>query len=88
MVSFGPAHPAAHGVFRLVFSVEGEIIFSASPAQGLLFRATEALAELKTSESFSGYGARLDYVSFFIIESGLANGVRGSKKGQYFLRVN
>src|SRR3546814_19300027 len=47
-VNFGPQHPAAHGVLRLVLEMEGEVIQKADPHIGLLHRATEKLAEHKT----------------------------------------
>lgn len=62
-MNFGPQHPAAHGVLRLVLEMEGEIIRSADPHIGLLHRATEKLAESKPYNHSIGYMDRLDYVS-------------------------
>ena len=69
-ISFGPAHPAAHGVFRLILLSKAEIIFSASGIQGLLFRATESLIPSRIALCI-GYFARLDYVSYFVLENGV-----------------
>ena len=73
-ISFGPAHPAAHGVFRLLIEVEEEIIFTSDACLGLLFRSSERLAESKTIELMAGYFARLDYVSHLILEYGFCFG--------------
>lgn len=73
-ISFGPAHPAAHGVFRLLIEVEEEIIFTSDACLGLLFRSSESLAESKTIELMAGYFARLDYVSHLILEYGFCFG--------------
>jgi len=62
-MNFGPQHPAAHGVLRLVLELDGEVIQRADPHIGLLHRATEKLAETKPYNQSIGYMDRLDYVS-------------------------
>jgi NADH-quinone oxidoreductase subunit D len=62
-MNFGPQHPAAHGVLRLVLELDGEVIQRADPHIGLLHRATEKLAEYKTYLQNLPYMDRLDYVS-------------------------
>jgi len=62
-MNFGPQHPAAHGVLRLVLELDGEVIQRADPHIGLLHRATEKLAEYKTYVQALPYMDRLDYVS-------------------------
>ncbi len=62
-MNFGPQHPAAHGVLRLVLELDGEVIERADPHIGLLHRATEKLAEHKTFLQALPYMDRLDYVS-------------------------
>ena len=62
-MNFGPQHPAAHGVLRLVFEMDGEIITRADPHIGLLHRGTEKLIENKTYLQALPYFDRLDYVS-------------------------
>jgi NADH-quinone oxidoreductase subunit D len=62
-LNFGPQHPAAHGVLRLVLEMDGEVIQRADPHIGLLHRATEKLAESKPFNQTIGYMDRLDYVS-------------------------
>src|SRR5881409_3208303 len=62
-LNFGPQHPAAHGVLRLVLELDGEVIQRADPHIGLLHRATEKLAESKTFIQSLPYMDRLDYVS-------------------------
>ncbi|MFA6903305.1 MAG: NADH-quinone oxidoreductase subunit D [Gallionellaceae bacterium] len=62
-MNFGPQHPAAHGVLRLVLELDGEVIQRADPHIGLLHRATEKLAEHKTFLQSVPYMDRLDYVS-------------------------
>ena len=62
-MNFGPQHPAAHGVLRLVLELDGEVIQRADPHIGLLHRATEKLAENKTFIQSVPYMDRLDYVS-------------------------
>ena len=62
-MNFGPQHPAAHGVLRLVLELDGEVIQRADPHIGLLHRATEKLAETRTFLQSVPYMDRLDYVS-------------------------
>ena len=62
-LNFGPQHPAAHGVLRLVLELDGEVVQRADPHIGLLHRATEKLAESKTYLQSLPYMDRLDYVS-------------------------
>src|SRR5262245_25730737 len=62
-MNFGPQHPAAHGVLRLVLELDGEVIQRADPHIGLLHRATEKLAETRTYIQTVPYMDRLDYVS-------------------------
>ncbi|HET8608147.1 MAG TPA: NADH-quinone oxidoreductase subunit D [Burkholderiales bacterium] len=67
-MNFGPQHPAAHGVLRLVLELDGEVIQRADPHIGLLHRATEKLAENKTFLQSVPYMDRLDYVSMMCNE--------------------
>jgi NADH-quinone oxidoreductase subunit D len=67
-MNFGPQHPAAHGVLRLVLELDGEVIERADPHIGLLHRATEKLAEHKTYVQSVPYMDRLDYVSMMANE--------------------
>ncbi|MEJ2106587.1 MAG: NADH-quinone oxidoreductase subunit D [Acidiferrobacteraceae bacterium] len=67
-MNFGPQHPAAHGVLRLVLELDGEVIDRADPHIGLLHRATEKLAENKPFNQSIGYMDRLDYVSMMCNE--------------------
>ncbi len=67
-LNFGPQHPAAHGVLRLVLEMDGETILKADPHVGLLHRGTEKLAENKPFNASIGYMDRLDYVSMMCNE--------------------
>lgn len=67
-INFGPQHPAAHGVLRLVLELDGETIKRADPHVGLLHRGTEKLAESKPYNQSIGYMDRLDYVSMMCNE--------------------
>ncbi|MBY0499571.1 MAG: NADH-quinone oxidoreductase subunit D [Nitrosomonas sp.] len=67
-MNFGPQHPAAHGVLRLVLELDGEVVRRADPHIGLLHRATEKLAENKTYIQSVPYMDRLDYVSMMVNE--------------------
>ncbi len=69
-LNFGPAHPAAHGVLRLILEMDGEVIQRADPHIGLLHRGTEKLAESKPYNQSIGYMDRLDYVSMMCNEHG------------------
>ncbi len=67
-LNFGPQHPAAHGVLRLVLEMDGEVVQRADPHIGFLHRATEKLAETKPYNQSIGYMDRLDYVSMMCNE--------------------
>ncbi len=67
-MNFGPQHPAAHGVLRLILEMDGEVIERADPHIGLLHRGTEKLAESKPFNQSIGYMDRLDYVSMMCNE--------------------
>jgi len=88
-LNFGPQHPAAHGVLRLVLEMDGETIQKADPHIGLLHRATEKLAESKPYNQSIGYMDRLDYVSMMCNEHGYVLaiekllGVRPPVRAQY-----
>ena len=69
-LNFGPQHPAAHGVLRLVLELDGEVVQRADPHIGLLHRATEKLAEHKTFVQALPYMDRLDYCSMLCNEHG------------------
>jgi NADH-quinone oxidoreductase subunit D len=62
-INFGPQHPAAHGVLRLVLELDGEVVERVDPHVGLLHRGTEKLIEAKTYLQAIGYFDRLDYVA-------------------------
>ncbi len=67
-LNFGPQHPAAHGVLRLVLELKGEVVVNADPHIGLLHRGTEKLIEYKTISQALPYFDRLDYVSMMAQE--------------------
>ena len=67
-INFGPQHPAAHGVLRLILEMNGEVVERADPHIGLLHRGTEKLAESKPYNQSIGYMDRLDYVSMMCNE--------------------
>lgn len=67
-MNFGPQHPAAHGVLRVILEMDGEVIERCDPHIGLLHRATEKLAESKPYNQSIGYMDRLDYVSMMCNE--------------------
>ena len=67
-LNFGPQHPAAHGVMRLVLELDGEVIQNIDPHIGLLHRATEKLAESKPFNHSIDYMDRLDYCSMMCNE--------------------
>lgn len=67
-LNFGPQHPAAHGVLRLILELDGEVIDRADPHIGLLHRGTEKLVETKPYNQSIGYMDRLDYVSMMCNE--------------------
>lgn len=68
MLNFGPQHPAAHGVLRLILELDGETVIRADPHIGLLHRGTEKLIEYKTYTQALPYFDRLDYVSMMCNE--------------------
>jgi NADH-quinone oxidoreductase subunit D len=74
-INFGPQHPAAHGVLRLILEMDGEVIVHADPHVGLLHRGTEKLAESKPFNHSIGYMDRLDYVSMMCNEHGYVKAV-------------
>ncbi|PKO85778.1 MAG: NADH-quinone oxidoreductase subunit D [Betaproteobacteria bacterium HGW-Betaproteobacteria-12] len=88
-LNFGPQHPAAHGVLRLVLELDGEVVQRADPHIGLLHRATEKLAETRTWVQSVPYMDRLDYVSMMCNEHAycLATekllGIEVPERGQY-----
>ncbi len=88
-MNFGPQHPAAHGVLRLVLEMDGEVIQKADPHVGLLHRGTEKLAESKPYSQSIGYMDRLDYVSMMCNEHGYVLalekllGIRPPVRAQY-----
>lgn len=67
-LNFGPQHPAAHGVLRLILEISGERVLYADPHIGLLHRGTEKLIENKTYMQALPYFDRLDYVSMMVQE--------------------
>jgi len=88
-LNFGPQHPAAHGVLRLVLEMDGEVIERADPHIGLLHRGTEKLAETKPYNQSIGYMDRLDYVSMMCNEHGYVGsieklmGIEPPERAQY-----
>jgi NADH:ubiquinone oxidoreductase subunit D len=67
-INFGPQHPAAHGVLRLVAYLDGEIVIKTDPHIGLLHRGTEKLIEYKNYIQALPYMDRLDYVSIMSLD--------------------
>ena len=67
-LNFGPQHPAAHGVLRLIMEMDGEVVHRVDPHVGLLHRGTEKLAETKPYNHSIGYMDRLDYISMMCSE--------------------
>src|SRR4051794_28721394 len=88
-MNFGPQHPAAHGVLRLVLEMDGEVVQRADPHIGLLHRGTEKLIEYKTYLQAVPYFDRLDYVSPMCMEHSFALatekllGIEVPLRGQY-----
>src|SRR6266851_6497863 len=88
-MNFGPQHPAAHGVLRLVMEMDGEIVERCDPHIGLLHRGTEKLIEYKTYLQAVPYFDRLDYVSPMCQEHAYALavekllGIEAPERGQY-----
>ena len=71
-INFGPQHPAAHGVLRLILEIVGERILYCDPHIGLLHRGTEKLIEYKSYSQSLPYFDRLDYVSMMVQEHAYA----------------
>jgi len=88
-LNFGPQHPAAHGVLRLILTLNGERVIAADPHIGLLHRGTEKLLEHKTYLQGIPYFDRLDYVSMltqehaFVLAVEKLTGCAISKRMQY-----
>ena len=88
-LNFGPQHPAAHGVLRLILEMDGETIVRADPHVGLLHRGTEKLAESKPFNQSIGYMDRLDYVSMMCNEHAYVRaietllGIEAPERAQY-----
>jgi NADH-quinone oxidoreductase subunit D len=88
-INFGPQHPAAHGVLRLVLELDGEVVDRADPHIGLLHRGTEKLIEHKTYTQAIPYFDRLDYVSMmcqehaFVLAAENLLGMEVPPRGQY-----
>ncbi len=88
-MNFGPQHPAAHGVLRLVLEMEGEIVERADPHIGLLHRGTEKLIEYKTYTQAIPYFDRLDYVApmnqehAFVLATETLLGIKAPRRAQY-----
>jgi NADH-quinone oxidoreductase subunit D len=74
-INFGPQHPAAHGVLRLVMEMDGEVIERIDPHVGLLHRGTEKLCEYKTYQQAIPYFDRLDYCSPMCMEHSFVLGI-------------
>ena len=87
-INFGPVHPAAHGVLRLVLELNGEVVERVDPHIGLLHRGTEKLIEHKTYLQAIGYFDRLDYVApmnqehAFVLAAEKLLGIEVPKRGQ------
>jgi len=86
-MNFGPQHPAAHGVLRLVLESDGEVVERADPHIGLLHRGTEKLIEYKTYIQALPYFDRLDYVSMMAQEHGYSLAVEKLLKCHVPLRA-
>ena len=88
-INFGPQHPAAHGVLRLILEMDGEIVDRADPHVGLLHRGTEKLIEHKTYVQAVPYFDRLDYVApmnqehAFALATEKLMGIEVPERGQY-----
>ena len=88
-LNFGPQHPSAHGVLRLILELDGEIVLRADPHIGLLHRGTEKLIEYKNYLQSVPYFDRLDYVSMMVQEHAYALAVESllsvniPKRAQY-----
>ncbi len=88
-LNFGPQHPAAHGVLRLILEMDGETVVRADPHIGLLHRGTEKLAESKPFNQSIGYMDRLDYVSMmcnehaYVLAIERLMGIEAPERAQY-----
>ena len=88
-MNFGPQHPAAHGVLRLVLELDGEVVKRADPHIGLPHRGTEKLVESKPYNQSIGYMDRLDYVSMmcnehaYVLAIEKLLGIEVPKRAQY-----
>ena len=88
-INFGPEHPSAHGVLRLVLELDGEVVERVDPHIGLLHRGTEKLAESKPFNQSIGYMDRLDYVSMMCNEHAYVRaiealmGIEAPERAQY-----
>ena len=82
-LNFGPQHPAAHGVLRLVLELNGEVVERADPHIGLLHRGTEKLIETKNYLQALPYFDRLDYVSMMAQEHAYSLAVENLLKCMY-----
>lgn len=81
-INFGPQHPAAHGVLRLILDMVGEVVSRADPHVGLLHRGTEKLMEYKNYMQALPYVDRLDYVSMMCQEQAFCHAVEKLLWGQ------
>ena len=86
-LNFGPQHPSAHGVLRLVVELDGELIVRADPHIGLLHRGTEKLIEYKTYHQALPYFDRLDYVSIIVQEQAFSLAVEKALRCSVPLRA-
>lgn len=86
-MNFGPQHPAAHGVLRLILELDGEVVRRADPHVGLLHRGTEKLIEYKTFIQALPYFDRLDYVSMMAQEHGYSLAVESLVKVEVPIRA-
>ena len=86
-LNFGPQHPSAHGVLRLILELNGEVVKKAIPHIGLLHRGTEKLIEYKTFLQALPYFDRLDYVSMMANEHAYSLGVEKALKCDIPLRA-
>lgn len=75
IINFGPQHPAAHGVLRLILELKGEVIIKVDPHIGLLHRGTEKLIEYKNYLQALPYFDRLDYVSMMAQEHAFSTAI-------------
>ena len=87
-LNFGPQHPAAHGVLRLILELDGEVVEKADPHIGLLHRGTEKLIENKTYMQAVPYFDRLDYVAPMNQEHAFALAIEKILKIDVPIRLN